>query len=259
MRRSGRGLALLGAMVLVAGACGGDDSKDVASGRKVTTTTSATRQKGETSLTIMSPEDGAKVKGNVVTLDLDVDGLRIVKADGDTSGETGHYHVFIDKAAVRTGQVIPREADVVHSTEDPLRITGLSVGTHQLTAVLGDGAHTRIGDSEAAISVTVQGPSVDASAPATAAAGTPVKVTSEVEDLQIVRGGQHLHLLVDKELPAPGTPIPQGDPSIIHTPDLSTDVANLTPGEHVIWVVVGDAAHVPLDPPVADRVTVTVQ
>jgi hypothetical protein len=246
-------------LLLVAGACGGDDSSDVAKGKKATTTTSASHQKGEASLTIMSPEDGAKVKGNVVTLDLDVDGIQIVRPNGDTSGDTGHYHVFIDKAPVAPGQVIPKEPGVVHSAEDPLKIPGLTVGTHQLTAVLGDGAHARIGDSEAAVSVVVEGPSVDASAPATSPAGSPVKVTSKVEGLKVVKGGQHLHLFVDKDPTPPGTPIPQGDPAIIHTAELSTDVAGLAPGEHVIWVVVGDAGHVPLDPPVEDKVTVTVQ
>ncbi|MDP9070589.1 MAG: DUF4399 domain-containing protein [Actinomycetota bacterium] len=259
MRRWGRGVALAGALLVTAGACGGDDSEDLASGDKAPTTTSAAFEQGEAALTIISPDDGAKVKGNVVTLDLDVEGIRIVKADGDTSGRTGHYHVFIDKAAAAQGTVIPREAGVVHTTDDPVKITGLTKGTHRITAVLGDGAHTRLGDTEASISVTVEGPSLDASAPATAPAGTPVKVTTEVEDLQIVKGGQHLHLFVDKDPTSPGTPIPQGDPAIIHTADLATEVANLAPGEHVIWVVAGDAGHVPLDPPVLDKVTVTVQ
>ena len=245
-------------LVLLAGACGGDDSEDVASGDKAPTTTSASRQQGAASLTILSPDDGAEVRGNVVTLDFDVDGVQIVKADGDTSGETGHFHVFVDKYAVPEGAAIPTEG-VVHTTDDPLKLTGLGKGTHRITAVLGDGAHTRLGDSEASISVTVRGPTLDATAPATAPAGAPVKVTTEVEDLQIVKGGQHLHLFVDKEPTPPGVPIPQGDPAIIHTPDLATDVANLAPGQHVVWVVAGDAGHVPLDPPVLDKVTVTVQ
>ncbi len=259
VRRSTRAVALVGTFLLLAGACGGDDSEDVASGDRSPTTTSALYEQGAASLTLLSPDDGAEVKGNVVTLDLDADGIRIVKADGDTSGRTGHYHVFIDRDAVAPGQVIPREAGVVHSTDDPLKLTGLRKGRHRLTAVLGDGAHMRLGDSEATVTVTVEGPSVDASAPATAAAGTPVKVTSEVEGVQIAKGGTHLHLFVDKDPTPAGAPIPQGDPAIVHTPDLATDVANLAPGEHVIWVVVGDAGHVPLDPPVLDKVTVTVQ
>lgn len=249
--------AALAASLLTAGACGGDDSDDAA---EQTTTTSATRtQQQEPSLTILSPADGAKVGGNVVTLDLDVDGLRIVKADGDVSGQTGHYHVFVDRDPVAPGAPIPREAGVVHTTEDPLELPGLAAGRHRFTVVLGNGAHARIGEAEAVVGVDVEGPSIDASAPSTVDSGKPVKVETKAEGVQIVKGGNHLHLFVDRERTARGTPVPQGDPAIIHTPEMATEIPGLAPGEHVIWVVVGDASHVPLDPLVADKVTVTVQ
>ncbi len=256
-RSNPRPRLLGGAALLLAGACGGDESDEAAD---QTTTTSATRtQQQEPSLTILSREVGAKVGGYVVKLDLDVDGLRIVKADGDVSGQTGHYHVFVDKDPVAPGAVIPREAGVVHTTEDPVELPGLAAGRHRFTVVLGNGAHARIGETEAEVSVEVVGPSIDATAPASASAGEPVKVETKAEGVQIVKGGNHLHLFVDRERTPRGAPIPQGDPFIIHTPEMATELPGLAPGEHVIWVVVGDAAHVPLDPPVADKVTVTVE
>ncbi len=251
-----RAIGVACALALLAAGCGGDDSGNAAD---TTTTTGRATGVREPSLTILSPEDGARIGGNVVPLELDVDGVTIVKPDGDTSGRTGHYHVFIDKEPVAAGVTIPREPGIVHSADDPVRLTGLSPGRHRLTVVLGDGAHTRVGETEAEVTVTTEGPSIDSSAPSTASAGSPVRVETKAEGVQIVKGGNHLHLFVDKDPTPPGVPVPLGDPAIIHTPELSTEIPDLTPGEHVIWVVVGDAAHVPLDPPVMDRVTVTVQ
>ncbi len=257
MNRAARGLAVVAAVLVLAGGCGGDDSEDVVE----TTTTSSETNTGDrpSSVTILSPEDGAEVRGNVVSLDVDVDGIRIVQADGDDSGRTGHYHVFIDKDPVPPGADIPREPGILHSADDPVEVTGLSVGQHRLTVVLGNGQHVRLGDAEAQITVDVKGPSIDARAPATARAGTPVKVETEVEGLQIQPGGTHLHLFVDRDPTPAGMPIPVGDPTIIHTPQLNTELPDLGPGQHVITVVAGDAAHVPLDPPVMDKVSVTVQ
>ena len=248
---------MLAALLLLAGACGGDDSENVAD----TTTTSRETNTGDrpSSVTILSPEDGAEVRGNVVPLELDADGVTIVKADGDDSGRTGHYHVFVDKEPLAPGAEIPKESGILHSADDPVQVTGLSVGRHRLTVVLGNGQHVRLGDAEAQISVDVKGPSIDASAPSTARAGSPVKVETEAEGVQIQMGGNHLHLFVDRGPTPAGAPIPVGDPAIIHTPQLTTEIPNLPPGEHVITVVVGDAGHVPFDPPVLDKVTVTVQ
>ena len=53
------------------------------------------------------PRHRRLVKGNVVSLDLASTGLTIVKADGDTSGKTGHYHVFIDRYRSRRARSSP--------------------------------------------------------------------------------------------------------------------------------------------------------
>ncbi len=36
--------------------------------------------------------------GEAVPLDIEVDGLRIVAPDGDRTGQTGHLHLFVDRA-----------------------------------------------------------------------------------------------------------------------------------------------------------------
>src|SRR5438034_9487180 len=162
--RSIRVTVALAALALVAGACSSDGS-----GKKAAQT-----------LRITSPATGAASRGNVVSLALGVGGISLVKADGNTSGRTGHLHVFIDRDPVAPGQVIPKEAGIVHSADNPVKLTGLSVGRHRLVVVLGDGAHRRIGSVASEPTLVVEGPSVDASSPATVPAGQPVVLTVKV-------------------------------------------------------------------------------
>jgi len=170
-----RSAALMASLVLMLGACG--DSDDSA------TTSSSTPTALGTSLAILTPVSGSTVKGNVVSLDLEAKGVTIAKAHGDTSGRTGPYHVFIDRDPVAAGAPIPREAGIVHTTDDPVVLTGLAVGTHRITVVYGDGAHARMGTNQAEATVKVDGPSLDATAPATSSAGQPVVVVDvKVED-----------------------------------------------------------------------------
>ena len=255
-----RWIALLAAFVLTAAACGSDDGGESTAATNTPTTASGP------SVQIKSPADGASVKGNVVTLDLTTTGFKVVKADGDTSGKTGHFHVFVDKDPVAAGATIPKEPGIIHSTDDPLSVSGLHVGSHRLVVVLGDGTHTRIGKAQDEVNVTVQGPSLDATAPATAAAGQPVSIGVAVEGVTLVKADGdtsgktgHLHAFVDKD-PAQfnGQPIPAGDPAIIHTAASPIVIPSLTAGEHTIWIVLGNGVHTAFDPPVMDKLTVTV-
>lgn len=246
-------LATVSLLTLLA-ACGGDDETEE--------TTAAPKAEP---LSIVSPAAGSAVRGNVVSLDVEAKDITIVKADGDTSGRTGHFHVFIDRDPVPPGAVIPREAGIVHTTDDPITLTGLTVGNHRLVVVYGNGAHVRIGTAQAETTVKVDGPSVKASAPATLRAGEPLNLSMTVEGFSLVKAdgdtsgrSGHLHLFVDRAPTPPGQPIPLGDPKIIHTSETTTAIPDLAPGEHTIWVVAGDGVHMPLSAGVMDKVTVTV-
>jgi hypothetical protein len=212
---------------------------------------------------IVSPASGVVVKGNVLTLDLSAKGVDIVKADGDTSGRTGHYHVFIDKKPVAEGASIPKEAGVIHSADDPVKVYGLTTGKHTAVVVIGDGAHTRRGSASKTIKFTVAGPSVHATVAPTSAAGQPVTVTVAVQGVTLVKADGdtsgktgHLHLFIDRDPTPAGESIPKPpDGSIIHTADTTINVPNLAKGEHTIWVVLGNGAHDPFAPPVMDKLT----
>lgn len=205
------------------------------------------------------------VQGNVVTLDFAVGDIELVAADGDTSGRTGHLHVFVDRPVPEPGAAIPKEPGIIHTTETRVVIDGLSAGPHRFSAALGDGAHRRIGSAMVSAEVMVQGPSVTVSAPPTFTSGEPVSVEVDVEGALLVaadgdRSGHsgHLHLFVDRPPTPAGQAIPKED-NIIHTTETNVPLTGLAPGQHTVWVVLGDGVHMPLVPPVMAKTTFTVQ
>lgn len=64
----------------------------------------------------------------------------------------------------------------------------------------------------------------------------------------------HHHLLIDtKGLPAAGQPIPKDEHHVHFGNGQTETVLHLAPGTHTLQLVLGDANHVPFDPPVASR------
>ncbi|MBA3653774.1 MAG: DUF4399 domain-containing protein [Actinobacteria bacterium] len=216
-------------------------------------------------LRLTGPATGTAVRGNVVSLRVAAQGVRIVKANGDTSGRTAHFHVFIDRNPTAPGGVIPKTGDIVHTATTPIVVTGLPEGHHQIYVVLGDGEHRRLGRAVVHTSVHVKGPTLNASAPTTAKVGDPVTVHVATKGARLTpadgdtsgRSG-HLHLFIDRDPTAAGQPIPKAA-DIIHTPATKIEIpAFTTPGEHTVWVVLGDGNHVPFQPRVMDKLTISV-
>jgi hypothetical protein len=215
------------------------------------------------------PEDPPdSIEGNVVSIPMAVEGVGIVKADGDTSGDTGHFHVFIDKEPVAIGERIPTGPGIVHSTENPITIYGLGVGRHSLTVALGDGTHTRFGDGlEARVVFDVDGPSVKGRAPANIKEGQPLTVKLAAEGVQIKQADArrsktsgHFHVLIDPEQPPmEGDAIPTRSTKTVHTAENEVRISHLERGEHTLWIVLGDGQHYVFDPAVMDKLTVTVE
>lgn len=219
----------------------------------------------DAALRLSGPATGTIVRGDVVTLRVRAEGVRIVKADGDTSGRTAHYHVFIDRSPVAPGAAIPKEPGIIHTATAPIVVTGLKPGTHQLFVVLGDGTHHRLGRSVVHTSVHVKGPSLQVSGPATATVGQPVTISVKTQGVRLMPADGdtsgatgHLHVFIDRAPTPDGQAIPK-EAGIIHTAATSIEIpAFTTPGEHVLWVVLGNGNHVPFNPPVLDKLTVTV-
>lgn len=247
-------MCLAAGLVLILGACTKDDPAivdDIIDATPTVTVTSA---------------DGPAVKGNVVNLKFDVKNIEIIKADGDTTGNTGHIHVFVDRDAAQIGEVIAKEPGIIHTTELNLQVSGLSVGSHTFLAVLGDGTHKALSAPSKA-TVQVDGPSVQATPPATIAAGAEFNIDLQVTGVTVVApdadtSGKtgHLHVLIDPETAptADGVALAKVEGKIIHTTATSVKIPALTAGEHVLYVVVGDGTHVPLSPLVMHRIVLTV-
>ena len=70
----------------------------------------------------------------------------------------------------------------------------------------------------------------------------------------------HHHLIIDSELPPDNLPIPN-DEKHRHFGAGQTEVdLTLTPGQHTLQLVLGDALHIPHQPPVrSEKITITVQ
>lgn len=246
-------VAALGAVALAG--CGGDDSAEVARELR-------RRDAGEKLKVGGIPESG-EITGNTVELELSGAGLRIVEPDGDTSGKTGHYVVFVGRDPVPLGQKIREGRDVLETAEASIEVTGLTAGRHHVSVVLADGAHRRIGEKAATAELTVKAPTLRATA-ADVKAKQPVVIDVEVEGVGIVepdgntsgRTG-HFAVFVDREPTAAGAPVP-AERGIVATAQKRIVLEKLSGGEHEIWVVLVNGAGVPFDPLVADKVLVEI-
>jgi hypothetical protein len=254
----------IGVLVLLMALFGASCATSDDTGSDASDAPAATDASGEPSLAL--GDVASSVDGNVVTLPVDIEGVQIVKPDGDMSGETGHFHVFVDREPVAEGKAIPRERGVVHSADNPIKVWGLEPGEHEFTVVLGDGTHMRmLGDLEDSATVDVKGPGVQGTPTVD---GNEVTVDLKSEGVEIVKAdgeasteSGHYHVLVDPATPPEaGKVIPEGnDETIFHTAEDSVTIPDLEKGEHIIWVVLGNGTHMAFDPPVMDKLTVTIE
>jgi len=265
-----KGLLILATLAVVTSACArqqadpGVDEEGEAPGKS---------SEGELSLELRDEKDPTQ-RGNSLTMGMDVRGLKLVPTDGDTSGETGHLHTFVDREPVDVGAIIPKEEGIIHHGRlhalNPVKVHGLTKGKHTLTVVMGDGAHRRIGEGvEVEVTVEILGPFVNAKAPATIDEGEDLKIDLTAEGVEIKpadgdTSGEtgHFHVFVDPEhQPQEGDIVPQTGPDgsvIVHTAESTVTIPDLAKGDHTIYVIVGDGEHKILDPAVMDLITVTV-
>lgn len=165
-----RFFAVLLTLVILLAACAGDDDPagqsavDQANetadqaGQREGDIDEAAGEAGDDSGVTMEVTE-ATVEGNTAVLTMEVSGIDIVPADGDTSGDTGHFHVFVNTPPVQEGVVIAQDTGVIHSAANPIRVPDLPPGEHTLIVVLGDGDHARILPGvEAEATVTISEP-----------------------------------------------------------------------------------------------------
>jgi hypothetical protein len=100
----------------------------------------------------------------------------------------------------------------------------------------------------------VAGPDVTVTIQVTGTTLVPAPMATKLEDM-------HVHYILDID-PTPWldgtTPIPMGNPNIVHSGALTNTFAGVAPGPHRVAVVLGLSSHVAVQPPVAPSVSFTV-
>jgi hypothetical protein len=95
---------------------------------------------------ILSPLEGDTVPGPDVTVRLAAHEFLVVPA-GDTTANSGHHHVFLDRDLSPTGAPIPAEAGfIVHlgNGAGEVVIPGVAAGPHRLITMVGNAGHVPV-------------------------------------------------------------------------------------------------------------------
>ncbi len=130
------------AAALLLSACAGEGADEAAD----TEMPAAESTAPEPSVMITQPADGDTVDGPAVTVGLEVENIQVVMA-GDTTPNSGHHHLFLDRDLTPADQPIPTEpGHIVHMGDASSGFTFEDVepGEHRLIAVMGDALHVPV-------------------------------------------------------------------------------------------------------------------
>ena len=134
-------LACAGAFTMLLVACGGEPAPEPAAAEEIPAAAAPSR-----AVEITAPVDGDTVAGPAVTVRLAARGFTVVPA-GDTTPNSGHHHLFLDRDVSAPGTAIPAEAGfIAHigSGADSLVFATVAPGEHRLIAVVGDAGHVPV-------------------------------------------------------------------------------------------------------------------
>ena len=98
------------------------------------------------SMEIVTPADGDTIQGPAAMVRLAAHGFVVVPA-GDTTPNSGHFHLFLDREISAEGVPIPAEpGQIIHlgTGTDSLNLEALTPGAHRLIGVVGDAAHVPV-------------------------------------------------------------------------------------------------------------------
>lgn len=139
----------------LAAACAGEPE---GAGEEMTSEQQETGEQMSRSVEIVSPADGDTVEGPQVTVQLAAQGFQVVPA-GDTTANSGHHHLFLDRDVSAPDQPIPTEqGQIVHMGDGSSSFTFENVqpGEHRLIAVVGDAIHVPVEGLQDTVNFTVR-------------------------------------------------------------------------------------------------------
>jgi hypothetical protein len=222
-------------------------------------------------------KDGAVIRADDV-IHFGLKNMGVAPA-GSERENSGHHHLLIDTELPPLDQPIPNDFNHLHfgAGQTETKLT-LKTGEHTLQLLLGDKDHVPHTPPVMSprIKVRAVGPVVRTPAPADAevhfvgladGATIPQKVTIHfgLGNMGVAPAGidrpntGHHHLIVDAPPPSMDEPIPN-DFNHLHFGAGQTEAeVTLSPGKHTLQLLLGDANHVPHNPPVMSKpITVTV-
>lgn len=127
-------------------ACGGGSNKEEVPQEQPSTPPAASAAAAGPSVEITQPMDGDTVQGPQVTVHLVAHGFAVVPA-GNSTPNSGHFHLFLDRNVGPLDQPIGKEpGHIVHMGDGSSDFTFDSVGpgTHRLIALVGDSIHVPV-------------------------------------------------------------------------------------------------------------------
>jgi hypothetical protein len=232
-------------------------------------------------------KDGAVI-GPKTTIHFGLHGMGVAPA-GTKRPNSGHHHLLVDADLPPLDKPIPNDENHLHfgggQTETEL---SLAPGPHTLQLLLGDADHIPhtppiYSDKihvTVAESAPAPAPAAQASPPGTrhpSPAGARVYIVSPdngsyvpttftvrfgLEKMGVAPAGVdklnsgHHHLLIDAALPPLDKPIPNDENHLHFGAGQTEATVTLPRGRHTLQLLLGDAGHVPHDPPVYSKVVV---
>jgi hypothetical protein len=207
-----------------------------------------------------------------VNIRFGVKNINVVPAGSDRAN-SGHHHLLIDTELPALDQPIPNDFNHLHFGAGQTEATvTLKPGDHTLQLLLGDKDH--IPHTPPVISPRIKVRVVDAStrtaAPADARvyfiglqnrSALPPKATIHfgLANMGVAPAGiekantGHHHLLIDTKLPPLDQPIPNDFNHLHFGAGQSEATIDLPLGKHTLQLLLGDASHIPHNPPVMSK------
>jgi len=228
-------------------------------------------------------KDGATI-GPTTTIHFGLEGMGVAPA-GVAKANTGHFHLLIDTTLAALDAPIPNDENDLHYGAGQTQGTiTLPPGKHTLQLVLGDANHVPhnppVMSPVIHVTVAEQAPAPTAAASAapapssgrhpspanakvyieTPANGAYVPTTFTVRfgltGMGVAPAGfdkansGHHHLIIDSELPPFDAPIPNDENHLHYGAGQTEASVTLPKGKHTLQLLLGDANHMPHDPPV---------
>ena len=138
-------------LALAAAACGGGEPAPEPSETPAVEAAAPPERRVE----IVEPADGAMVASGPLLVRLEAHGFTVVPA-GDTTPNSGHHHLFLDRDVTSATEPIPvEEGFIIHMGTGVSEFTfdSIAPGEHRLIAVVGDALHVPV---EPALQDTIQ-------------------------------------------------------------------------------------------------------